>query len=194
MSSATCSSVLVTHIHPDHFGLAGRVREASGGTVALHPADAALLPQRYVQMDDLLTLMRTHLLRCGVPQRRARHHARRVDAGAPIRLGGPAATSCWRTGSSPTCRAGTSPPSGPRGTRRATCASTTASAGCCSRATTCSPGSRRTSRSTPSRPRTPSPISSTRSEKVAALDVDEVLPAHEYRFLLQHSNQKPPDK
>lgn len=36
--------VLVTHVHPDHYGLAGRVREASGARVALHPADAALIP------------------------------------------------------------------------------------------------------------------------------------------------------
>src|SRR3954470_12793558 len=28
--------VLVTHIHPDHYGLAGRVRQASGAWVALH--------------------------------------------------------------------------------------------------------------------------------------------------------------
>ena len=39
--SATCKGVLVTHIHPDHYGLAGRIREASGAWVALHPADAA---------------------------------------------------------------------------------------------------------------------------------------------------------
>ncbi|MGH8997639.1 MAG: MBL fold metallo-hydrolase, partial [Acidimicrobiales bacterium] len=54
-------------IHPDHFGLAGRVREASDAPIALHPADAEILPQRYVQMDGLLTRMRTHLLECGVP-------------------------------------------------------------------------------------------------------------------------------
>ena len=35
--------VLVTHIHPDHYGLAGRIRESSGAWVALHPADAALV-------------------------------------------------------------------------------------------------------------------------------------------------------
>ena len=39
--------VLVTHIHPDHYGLAGRIREASGAWVALHPADAALIRTRY---------------------------------------------------------------------------------------------------------------------------------------------------
>ena len=33
-------AVLVTHIHPDHYGLAGRVREASGAWIGLHPADA----------------------------------------------------------------------------------------------------------------------------------------------------------
>ena len=36
-------AVVVTHIHPDHYGLAGRVREASGAWIGLHPADAALL-------------------------------------------------------------------------------------------------------------------------------------------------------
>ncbi|MFC0533403.1 MBL fold metallo-hydrolase [Phytohabitans kaempferiae] len=37
------SAVLVTHLHPDHYGLAHRLREASGAPVALHPADAAML-------------------------------------------------------------------------------------------------------------------------------------------------------
>jgi glyoxylase-like metal-dependent hydrolase (beta-lactamase superfamily II) len=34
--------VLVTHVHPDHYGLTGRIRETSGAWVALHSADAAL--------------------------------------------------------------------------------------------------------------------------------------------------------
>jgi glyoxylase-like metal-dependent hydrolase (beta-lactamase superfamily II) len=46
--------VLVTHLHPDHYGLAGRVRQESGAWVALHPADAALVRDRYEQVDDLL--------------------------------------------------------------------------------------------------------------------------------------------
>jgi glyoxylase-like metal-dependent hydrolase (beta-lactamase superfamily II) len=60
-------SVLVTHIHPDHYGLAGRVREGSGAWIALHPADAEILPQRYMQMDGLLDRMQTHFLENGVP-------------------------------------------------------------------------------------------------------------------------------
>lgn len=60
-------AALITHIHPDHYGLAGRVREASGAWIALHPADASALSQRYVDMDDLFVKMRAHLADCGVP-------------------------------------------------------------------------------------------------------------------------------
>ncbi|GII02681.1 MBL fold metallo-hydrolase [Planobispora takensis] len=35
--------VVVTHFHPDHAGLAGRVREESGAWIAMHEADAALV-------------------------------------------------------------------------------------------------------------------------------------------------------
>ncbi|WP_424536029.1 MBL fold metallo-hydrolase [Sphaerisporangium viridialbum] len=39
----TVRGVVVTHHHPDHAGLAGRVREESGGWIAMHEADAALV-------------------------------------------------------------------------------------------------------------------------------------------------------
>ena len=45
---------MVTHIHPDHYGLAGRIREASGAWISLHPADAALIHDRYDTPEDLL--------------------------------------------------------------------------------------------------------------------------------------------
>jgi glyoxylase-like metal-dependent hydrolase (beta-lactamase superfamily II) len=34
---------LVTHLHFDHLGLAGRVRDASGAWIAMHPADATVV-------------------------------------------------------------------------------------------------------------------------------------------------------
>ncbi|MET8863253.1 MBL fold metallo-hydrolase [Nonomuraea sp. NPDC004580] len=40
---STVSGVVVTHFHPDHAGLAGQVREASGGWIAMHEDDAALV-------------------------------------------------------------------------------------------------------------------------------------------------------
>ncbi|MFI5048125.1 MAG: MBL fold metallo-hydrolase [Acidimicrobiia bacterium] len=60
--------VLVTHIHADHYGLAGRLRDTSGAWIALHPADAALIHDRYEEPDDLLDRMRTYLRRLGAPQ------------------------------------------------------------------------------------------------------------------------------
>jgi len=60
--------VLVTHIHPDHYGLAGRIREASGAWVALHPADARLIEGRYDDPAELLGLMATMLRRDGTPE------------------------------------------------------------------------------------------------------------------------------
>ena len=59
--------VMVTHIHPDHYGLAGRVRETSGAWVGLHPADAALIPDRYDQPDELLARVSATLRRWGAP-------------------------------------------------------------------------------------------------------------------------------
>jgi len=59
--------VMVTHIHPDHYGLAGRVREASGAWVALHPADARLIYERYEHPDDLLRRVGAMLRRVGAP-------------------------------------------------------------------------------------------------------------------------------
>ncbi|CAB4895981.1 MAG: MBL fold metallo-hydrolase [Actinobacteria bacterium] len=62
-------AVVVTHIHPDHYGLAGRVREVSGAWVGLHPHDAALLPARYgAGVPDLLREMHALLRNCGVPE------------------------------------------------------------------------------------------------------------------------------
>ncbi|WP_327089700.1 MBL fold metallo-hydrolase [Nonomuraea sp. NBC_01738] len=62
--------VLVTHIHPDHYGLAGRIRETSGAWIALHPADASLLHDRYDDsaIESLIRRERQVLVRSGVPE------------------------------------------------------------------------------------------------------------------------------
>src|SRR5215469_10708195 len=67
-SVSDVQGVLVTHIHPDHYGLSGRVREASGAWVALHPADAALIPERYDDPTDLLLRVSAYLRRMGAPE------------------------------------------------------------------------------------------------------------------------------
>jgi glyoxylase-like metal-dependent hydrolase (beta-lactamase superfamily II) len=66
-SMGDVQAVVVTHLHPDHYGLAGRVREASGAWVGLHPADATLLENRYHDTDGLLERMRELMAMSGVP-------------------------------------------------------------------------------------------------------------------------------
>ncbi|MBB6170370.1 glyoxylase-like metal-dependent hydrolase (beta-lactamase superfamily II) [Nocardiopsis mwathae] len=48
-SIADVRGVVITHFHPDHSGLAGRVRAASGAWIAMHQADIDLLGR----IDDL---------------------------------------------------------------------------------------------------------------------------------------------
>ncbi len=45
-SAADVTGVVATHVHPDHHGLAARLRDASGAWVAMHPAERDTLPQR----------------------------------------------------------------------------------------------------------------------------------------------------
>jgi glyoxylase-like metal-dependent hydrolase (beta-lactamase superfamily II) len=66
-SVADVQAVLVTHIHPDHYGLAGRVREASGAWIGLHPADAVMLESRYGNSDQLVDAMLGLMRDAGVP-------------------------------------------------------------------------------------------------------------------------------
>jgi glyoxylase-like metal-dependent hydrolase (beta-lactamase superfamily II) len=64
---ADVQGVMVTHIHPDHYGLAGRIREASGAWISLHPADAELIHDRYDEPEGLLERVAAALRRMGAP-------------------------------------------------------------------------------------------------------------------------------
>jgi glyoxylase-like metal-dependent hydrolase (beta-lactamase superfamily II) len=112
-------AVLVTHIHPDHYGLAGRVREASGAWIGLHPADAALLHDRYDDsaIEALVARERASLVRSGVPSpmldelagasMMIRHYVtmagpdRLIEDGAALDLPGWDLKAVWTPGHSP---------------------------------------------------------------------------------------------
>jgi glyoxylase-like metal-dependent hydrolase (beta-lactamase superfamily II) len=64
---ADVRGVMVTHIHPDHYGLAGRVREASDAWISLHPSDAELIHRRYEVPDRLIAQMEVMLGEWGAP-------------------------------------------------------------------------------------------------------------------------------
>ncbi|MEU4619444.1 MBL fold metallo-hydrolase [Actinoplanes sp. NPDC023801] len=42
-TAADVTGVVLTHVHPDHHGLTGRLRDASGAWVAMHPAEQATM-------------------------------------------------------------------------------------------------------------------------------------------------------
>ena len=48
------SRILVTHIHPDHYGGAGRIKRFSGSEILLHEIEKGFIEPRYVTMDELL--------------------------------------------------------------------------------------------------------------------------------------------
>ncbi|GAB2837199.1 MBL fold metallo-hydrolase [Actinocorallia aurea] len=59
--------VLVTHMHHDHWGLAARVREASGAWVGLHPEDARLIEERHLDPGGIARAMVRQMAEHGVP-------------------------------------------------------------------------------------------------------------------------------
>ncbi|MXP24166.1 MBL fold metallo-hydrolase [Gordonia sp. HNM0687] len=59
--------VVATHIHPDHYGLAGRIREVSGAWVGLHSADAELVDAHYLLPTDQQPDLTNELMAAGVP-------------------------------------------------------------------------------------------------------------------------------
>jgi glyoxylase-like metal-dependent hydrolase (beta-lactamase superfamily II) len=116
-SVADVRGVVVTHIHPDHYGLAGRVRETSGAWIGLHPADAALLEGRYVATDRLVASMTDLLEVSGVPADlvpdlagssmqirafvRMAPPDRLIEDGEPLGLAGWDLRAVWTPGHSP---------------------------------------------------------------------------------------------
>lgn len=61
-------TLLVTHIHPDHYGLAGQVKERSGAQVIIHQRERDLIRSRYRDPKQLLATMADWLLMQGVPK------------------------------------------------------------------------------------------------------------------------------
>ncbi|TDE28567.1 MBL fold metallo-hydrolase [Actinomadura sp. 6K520] len=111
---ADVRGVVVTHYHPDHAGLAGRVREASGAWVAMHHADAEITRLfRSVGQGGRRTFELTALRRAGAgesdlaappPDRRVEPPAvpdRELSDGDLVDLPGRRLRAIWTPGHSP---------------------------------------------------------------------------------------------
>ena len=59
--------LLVTHVHPDHYGLAGRIKEVCGARVIIHQRERDFIRSRYREPEQLLQRMAIWLREHGVP-------------------------------------------------------------------------------------------------------------------------------
>lgn len=62
------SQILITHFHPDHYGLVGKLKQLSPAKVALHEVEIAFIESRYIDMDSLLAEIAELLRLHGVPE------------------------------------------------------------------------------------------------------------------------------
>lgn len=60
-------TLVLTHAHPDHCGLAGRLKEETGCSIWIHELEAAVIFSRYVKPEELLDRMDAWYARHGVP-------------------------------------------------------------------------------------------------------------------------------
>ncbi len=59
--------IFVTHAHPDHYGMAGRIARLSGAPIMMHPTEGSYIEPRYLHMDELLQQTDAMLAANGVP-------------------------------------------------------------------------------------------------------------------------------
>ena len=60
--------IVITHVHPDHYGLASKLKELCGAEVIMHRVEAGLINSRYKDFGGLLAEVEEELKKNGVPQ------------------------------------------------------------------------------------------------------------------------------
>ncbi len=61
------AQIVATHIHPDHCGLTGKLKQLSPAKIALHYLEKDFIESRYINMDELLSQIAEWLHTNGVP-------------------------------------------------------------------------------------------------------------------------------
>ena len=114
---ARLRSLLVTHIHPDHYGAAGVLTQEWGAELYLHRLEVPLIHPRYLELDALIDEVHRYLLANGMPeedaevmQNASRSFAKSVttapvaislDGAETLELGGRRLRVEWTPGHSP---------------------------------------------------------------------------------------------
>jgi len=66
LSLGDLTRLVVTHVHPDHYGMAGRLKSETGCEVVIHERDAVVIRERYLEPKPLVDETRRFLERHGV--------------------------------------------------------------------------------------------------------------------------------
>jgi glyoxylase-like metal-dependent hydrolase (beta-lactamase superfamily II) len=66
-SSARLRRLVVTHIHPDHYGAAGELAQKDGAELYMHRLEVPMVHPRYLELEQLVEEVRRYLLVNGVP-------------------------------------------------------------------------------------------------------------------------------
>ena len=78
--------LVVTHIHPDHYGAAGVFAGEGRADLYLHRLEVPLVYPRYVELEHLVSEVRTYLLVNGVLEASLQTVAWNADAPGPLEL------------------------------------------------------------------------------------------------------------
>ncbi len=62
------TKVVITHIHPDHYGLSSKIKQICGAQVAIHRIDAGFISPRYKDFANLIKKTEELLRQNGVPE------------------------------------------------------------------------------------------------------------------------------
>jgi len=76
VSLADLKYIFITHIHPDHYGLVGRLDKLTDAKLIIHEKDKELLDSRYIQTDELVDDMEDWMKVNGVPAEEQVHFSR----------------------------------------------------------------------------------------------------------------------
>jgi glyoxylase-like metal-dependent hydrolase (beta-lactamase superfamily II) len=60
--------IVITHVHPDHFGLVGRLIKHTKAKIVMHELENAMVHQRFLELDELVEEMGYWLRLNGVPE------------------------------------------------------------------------------------------------------------------------------
>jgi glyoxylase-like metal-dependent hydrolase (beta-lactamase superfamily II) len=62
------TQILITHFHPDHYGMAGKLKQLSGATIGMSEVEASMLDGRYENPDALLNQLSAFLRTNGLDE------------------------------------------------------------------------------------------------------------------------------